>query len=408
MRCPKTHDSQNKSCNSCPLSASCKNNDPSLNFDFSQFYNKSGLLVMSGKGGVGKSSICKMVSVCFDRYLTRKNLPVGVEHTGYNDIRQHNNLPDNKKHSWAKQYSKTLVIDADTKGPSLARLFNIPIIIPKEQLPYKIPNTSNLFLASNSIIDTPVSLPGLFSLPLYENIIDNQTYSETDIFSDSIILPSSYNPQRPGSIIPGLLEASRVLGSNTEAEPDISINCQNDKNNIKACNNKHEIFIIDTPPGITDEHLFIKDFSSYCNLFVLIISTEDEICVADVRRQLGFLKRFEVVIVGVVINLSGFVCRYCESINKLGDNDSVVGNKAIKAFGNSTERIPGVCITDMLSSTKMEKPTALVSLLHDFNLEVLGELQMKQEIAKSCDAGKCFEENFFEELVERIAFKMGI
>lgn len=263
MQCPSTHNSKNKSCQSCPLSSSCSKSD-GLKFDFKQFENKKGLLIMSGKGGVGKSSISRMIA-----------------HTVVKSLKPENSI---------------CIIDADIKGPSLGRLFNIEEIIPKESLPYKINN--QMYLISNSIIDTPIPLPSLLNM----------------------FIPSP-------------------------------------------------ILIIDTPPGISDEHLFLKDLSNNCKLFALIITTPDDICISDVRRQLYFLKRLDIHILGLIVNMSGFICEYC-----LCENNSVLNNN-----NNNVE-----------------------SISKEFNIQILGELPCKKEIARKCDNGEIFEEEFFKEIYQKI------
>jgi len=71
-----------------------------------------------------------------------------------------------------------------------------------------------------------------------------------------------------------------------------------------------DFLIIDSPPGTGDEPL------SVCQLIenpdgAVIVTTPQDIAVADVRKSINFCRQLKLRVLGVVENMSGFVCPKC-------------------------------------------------------------------------------------------------
>ena len=72
--------------------------------------------------------------------------------------------------------------------------------------------------------------------------------------------------------------------------------------------------IVDTPPGTSDEHLSIVQYLKPCDLSgSIIVTTPQEVSLLDVRKEITFCKKVGVNILGVVENMSGFVCPKCST-----------------------------------------------------------------------------------------------
>jgi Mrp family chromosome partitioning ATPase len=70
--------------------------------------------------------------------------------------------------------------------------------------------------------------------------------------------------------------------------------------------------LVDTPPGTSDEHLSIVSFMSRAGIDgAVIVTTPEEVALADVRREVRFCRRAGVRILGVVENMAVFVCPDC-------------------------------------------------------------------------------------------------
>ena len=69
--------------------------------------------------------------------------------------------------------------------------------------------------------------------------------------------------------------------------------------------------VIDTPPGTSDEHLSIANYLKQGNVGAVIVTTPQEVSLVDVRKEINFCKKVGIPIIGVVENMSGFVCGKC-------------------------------------------------------------------------------------------------
>jgi ATP-binding protein involved in chromosome partitioning len=71
-----------------------------------------------------------------------------------------------------------------------------------------------------------------------------------------------------------------------------------------------DFMIIDSPPGTGDEPLsisqLIKDLSG-----VIVVTTPQEVALLDSRKAVNFAKKLGIPVLGVVENMSGFVCPHC-------------------------------------------------------------------------------------------------
>ena len=77
-----------------------------------------------------------------------------------------------------------------------------------------------------------------------------------------------------------------------------------------------DYLIIDSPPGTGDEPL------SVCQLVddadgAVIVTTPQDVSVADVRRSIRFCQSLRMPVLGVVENMSGFVCPHCGEVTNI-------------------------------------------------------------------------------------------
>ena len=109
-----------------------------------------------------------------------------------------------------------------------------------------------------------------------------------------------------------------------------------------------DYLIIDFPPGTGDTQLTIMQKLKIDH--ALIVTTPQEIALADTRKGLNMFNRFNVPIAGIVENMSYFVCDNCSTKHFLfGENG---GEKLAK----------------------------------EFNIRLLGKIPFHSTIAKNCDA----------------------
>jgi len=76
-----------------------------------------------------------------------------------------------------------------------------------------------------------------------------------------------------------------------------------------------DYLIIDAPPGTGDEPLSIAQ--TVKGVHAVVVTTPQAIALADVRKSINFCKSVEMPIIGVVENMSGYICPHCEQITNI-------------------------------------------------------------------------------------------
>jgi len=74
-----------------------------------------------------------------------------------------------------------------------------------------------------------------------------------------------------------------------------------------------DYLIIDTPPGTSDEHISIIQYLKKANVHgAVVVTTPQEVSLSDVRKEINFCKKTNTPVLGVIENMSGFVCPGCK------------------------------------------------------------------------------------------------
>ena len=134
-----------------------------------------------------------------------------------------------------------------------------------------------------------------------------------------------------------------------------------------------DYLIIDAPPGTGDEPLTVAQLINDAQ--AIIVTTPQEVALADVRKSINFCKTIKMKIFGLIENMSGYTCPHC--------------NQAIDLFGSGGGQ-----------------QTAGAS-----GLSFLGKIPMDPEMVKCGDAGKSYQKEYadsvitktFVEIAERMA-----
>lgn len=111
-----------------------------------------------------------------------------------------------------------------------------------------------------------------------------------------------------------------------------------------------DYLVVDAPPGTGDEPLSVAQ--TVPNVQAVVVTTPQAVALADVRKSINFCKTVEMPIVGVVENMSGFICPHCDNT------------------------------VDIFSSGGGEKTA------RDFELPFLGKVPMDPRVVVGGDSGK--------------------
>ena len=179
------------------------------------------ILVMSGKGGVGKSTVASYLALL----LSEKGKKVGL-------------------------------LDVDLHGPSVGRLMNVKggLDIAEEGVVRPYGFSDNLGIVSLDMLlgdrDTAVIWRGPLKISAIRQFISDIDWGDLDLL------------------------------------------------------------IVDSPPGTGDEPLTVAQ--TIPDAEALIITTPQEISLADVRKSINFCRQVKMQIIGVIENMNGFTCPHCE------------------------------------------------------------------------------------------------
>jgi len=79
-----------------------------------------------------------------------------------------------------------------------------------------------------------------------------------------------------------------------------------------------DLLVIDTPPGTSDEHIAVMEALKGVKVDgAVLVTTPQAVAVGDVRRELTFCKKTALHVLGIIENMSGFVCPNCSECTNI-------------------------------------------------------------------------------------------
>ena len=79
-----------------------------------------------------------------------------------------------------------------------------------------------------------------------------------------------------------------------------------------------DYLLVDTPPGTSDEHLSVNAYLKESGVDgAVVVTTPQEVSLLDVRKEIDFCRKAGIKVLGVVENMSGYVCSGCKHVNRV-------------------------------------------------------------------------------------------
>jgi Mrp family chromosome partitioning ATPase len=95
-----------------------------------------------------------------------------------------------------------------------------------------------------------------------------------------------------------------------------------------------DYLIVDTPPGTSDEHLSVNSFLKESGVDgAVVITTPQEVSLLDVRKEIDFCRKAGIKVLGLVENMSGFVCPNCKNESQIFKVTTGGGRQLCKDLG---------------------------------------------------------------------------
>ncbi|QLG73761.1 hypothetical protein HG535_0F02720 [Zygotorulaspora mrakii] len=105
-----------------------------------------------------------------------------------------------------------------------------------------------------------------------------------------------------------------------------------------VCWGELDYLLIDTPPGTSDEHISIAEQLKWANPDgAIIVTTPQSVATADVKKEINFCKKVELNILGIIENMSGFVCPHCSECTNIfssGGGEKLAAEFSVPYLGN--------------------------------------------------------------------------
>jgi Mrp family chromosome partitioning ATPase len=115
-----------------------------------------------------------------------------------------------------------------------------------------------------------------------------------------------------------------------------------------------DFLIVDSPPGTGDEPLSVAQ--TIPDAKSIIVTTPQEVALSDVRKSINFCKKINKEILGMVENMSGYVCPHC------GETADLFGSGGGEATAGQ------------------------------FNINFLGKIPFDPKIVKAGDSGRSYQD----------------
>ncbi|KAI0068175.1 P-loop containing nucleoside triphosphate hydrolase protein [Artomyces pyxidatus] len=100
-----------------------------------------------------------------------------------------------------------------------------------------------------------------------------------------------------------------------------------------------DFLVIDTPPGTSDEHLSLLEHMApvHDRLSAVIVTTPQAVALMDAMKCLSFTRAVNLPVLGIVENMSGYVCPCCGEISNVfstGGGAEMAKQEAVPFLGS--------------------------------------------------------------------------
>ncbi|KAI2898978.1 hypothetical protein CBS76997_700 [Aspergillus niger] len=235
---------------------------------------KNVVLVLSGKGGVGKSSVTLQLALA----LTLQGKSVGI-------------------------------LDIDLTGPSIPRLVGL--------------EDAKITQAPGGWLPVPVHPSTIITTPNASSTSQpDTTTTATETEGGSAIKHGSLRCMSLGFLLRSRSDAVIWRGPKKTAMIRQFLS--------DVLWNETDYLLIDTPPGTSDEHIALAEqLLTLCTIDAssatgmprlagaVLVTTPQAVATSDVRKEVNFCVKTRIPMLGVVENMSGYTCPCCGEVTNL-------------------------------------------------------------------------------------------
>ena len=170
-----------------------------------------------------------------------------------------------------------------------------------------------------------------------------------------------------------------------------------------------DYLIVDTPPGTSDEHISTVQYLEKAGAVsgAVLVTTPEEVCMADVRKELNFCQKTKVPVMGVVENMGEYTTTLDQlTFAKTSTNESTQKEDCTQKI---LETLQKHCPELFEGESKISVSSTLYpasgggpkAMAERYNVPYWGLLPMDPDLLQACEHGKAFVEEKPESLAAK-------
>lgn len=154
-----------------------------------------------------------------------------------------------------------------------------------------------------------------------------------------------------------------------------------------------DYLIVDTPPGTSDEHISTVQYLQKAGAVAgaILVTTPEEVSMADVRKEMNFCQKTKVPILGVVENMGTYTTR----LSRLKFQHATTGqdctSELLSKLATSCPEALEVLVQADIFPTTGGGPQAMAE---QYQVPYWGILPLDPDLLLSCEQGKVFVEEY--------------
>ena len=136
-----------------------------------------------------------------------------------------------------------------------------------------------------------------------------------------------------------------------------------------------DVLVVDTPPGTSDEHLSVIEHilsgpdggagaGGRMPDGAILVTTPQNVAVLDVKKELTFCRKMHIPVLGVVENMSGYVCPHCAECTNIFSSQGgrLLAEHSGVPFLGAIPIDPALCAAEETGVDPFTLPTATTTL----------------------------------------------
>jgi len=180
-----------------------------------------------------------------------------------------------------------------------------------------------------------------------------------------------------------------------------------------------DYLIVDTPPGTSDEHISTVQYLQKAGAVsgAVVVTTPEEVSLADVRKELNFCQKTKVPVLGLVENMGSLQTTLSQLTFANGQGEDQT-ESVLKELKEKCPHLLDLVATSNLFQTESGS-SGTKNMATQYSVPYWGSLPLNNSLLKCCEEGKAFAEecpdvpaakvlkSFADKLTKALPVEMG-